>query len=175
MKDSSLTHAISEEICLSSHDSQWKEQFNAERDRLLSLLPDRFLAIEHVGSTAVPGLAAKPIIDILAGVKSLKEADVLLEPLVADGYATSAAFNATLSDRRWLMRHSGGKRTHHFHLVVFEGPSWVQHLQFRDLLRADPELAERYQILKQGLAERYRGDREAYTKAKSAFIEELIS
>ena len=175
MNDPSLNLAISEEIQLLAHNPGWNEQFVAERERLLRLLPKCFLAIEHIGSTAVPNLAAKPIIDILGGVRSLAEADALLEPLVAEGYATSRAFNATLSDRRWLMRHSEGRRTHHLHLVVFEGASWERHVQFRDLLRGDPVLAERYQTCKQELAVKHRRDREAYTLAKSAFIEDVIS
>src|SRR4051812_46323704 len=119
--DHSLTHAISEEVHITAHDSQWAAQFVAERDRLLDLLPGHFTAIEHIGSTAVPRLAAKPIIDILAGLGSISEADALLQPLCAHGYETSAEFNATLPDRRWLMRHAHGRRTHHLHLVIFGG------------------------------------------------------
>src|ERR1700691_3201237 len=117
--DDSLTRAIAEEVHVAAYDSRWAAQFVTERDRLLDLLPGRFSAIEHIGSTAVPGLAAKPIIDILAGVGSMSEADSLLEPLCAHGYETSAEFSASLPDRRWLMRQALGRRTHHLHLVVF--------------------------------------------------------
>lgn len=172
--DNSLTQAISEEVHIAAHDSRWVAQFIVERDRLLGLLPDRFAAIEHIGSTAIPRLAAKPIIDILAGVGSLSEADALLEPLCAHGYETSAEFNATLPDRRWLMRHAFGRRTHHLHLVVFGGERWIQSLQFRDALRADAAVAARYEDLKRDLAERHRRDREAYTDAKTAFINEVL-
>ncbi len=170
---SSLTEAISEEVHISAHDPRWAARFAAERNRLLDLLPGRFTAIEHIGSTAVPALAAKPIIDILAGVGTLSEADALLEPLCAHGYETSAGFNATLPDRRWLMRHAFGRRTHHLHLVVFGGPQWVLHLQFRDLLRSDAAIASRYEALKNELAAQHRHDREAYTRAKTAFINEV--
>lgn len=173
--DTSLTRAISEEVHITKHDSRWAAQFVAERDRLFGLLPGRFAAIEHIGSTAVPRLAAKPIIDILAGVGSISEADALLEPLCAHGYVTSAEFNATLSDRRWLMRHANGRRTHHLHLVVFGGSQWTSHLQFRDLLRSDAAVASRYERLKHELAEQHRDDREAYTHAKAAFINEVFT
>lgn len=173
--DDSLEKAIGEEVCLAAYDSQWAEKFAAERDRLMDLLPGRFLAIEHVGSTAVPGLSAKPIIDILAGVHSLCEADALLWPLCLQDYVTSAEFNATLQDRRWLMRHAKGKRTHHLHLVVYSGEQWTQHLQFRDMLRSDTFIRKRYEQLKQELAERYRHDREAYTSTKAAFINEILT
>jgi GrpB-like predicted nucleotidyltransferase (UPF0157 family) len=172
--EDSLSRAIGEDVHLVPHDPRWAAQFVAERDRLFDLLPDRFAAIEHIGSTAVPGFPAKPVIDLLAGVSSMAEADALLAPLCAYGYDTSAEFNATLPDRRWLMRHALGKRTHHLHLVVYGGESWVRHLQFRDLLRTDPATAARYARLKQGLAEQHRQDREAYTQAKAAFIEEVL-
>ncbi|MEO8351646.1 MAG: GrpB family protein [Chthoniobacteraceae bacterium] len=175
LTDHSLAHAIVEEIRIAAHDSRWAAQFVAERERLLDLLPGHFAAIEHIGSTAVPRLAAKPIIDILGGVNTISEADALLEPLCAHGYETSAGFNATLPDKRWLMRHAFGRRTHHLHLVVFGGEQWVQRLQFRDVLRADPAIAARYEHLKQELAEQHRHDREAYTHAKAAFINEVLT
>ena len=173
--DDSLAHAIVEEVRIVAHDSRWAAQFAAERNRLLDLLPGRFAAIEHIGSTAVSGFPAKPIIDILAGLSSISEADGLLEPLCAHGYETSAEFNATLGDRRWLMRHACGRRTHHLHLVVFGGEQWVRHLQFRDVLRADGDIATRYERLKQELAEQNRHDRDAYTHAKTAFISGVLT
>jgi GrpB-like predicted nucleotidyltransferase (UPF0157 family) len=174
LTDDSLAHAIIEEIHIATHDLRWGAQFVAERDRLLDLLPGRFLAIEHFGSTAVRGLAAKPVIDLLAGVNTISEADTLLEPLCAHGYETSVEFNATLPDRRWLMRQAFGRRTHHLHIVVFEGEQWIRRLQFRDVLRADAAIAARYEHLKRGLAEQYRHGREAYTQAKTAFINEVL-
>jgi GrpB-like predicted nucleotidyltransferase (UPF0157 family) len=73
------------------------------------------------------------------------------------------------------MRHALGRRTHHLHLVVFGGEQWIQHLRFRDVLRADSTIAERYENLKLGLAEQYRQDRDAYTSAKAAFISEVLT
>jgi GrpB-like predicted nucleotidyltransferase (UPF0157 family) len=172
LQSDSLALAIVEQIRIVPHDPQWSVHFAAEKARLLDLLPSHFAAIEHIGSTAVPGLAAKPIIDIIAGVGSMGAADALLEPLCANGYETSAEFNATLPDRRWLMRHAFGKRTHHLHLVVFGSELWIRWLQFRDLLRADVATAKRYEDLKEEHAEKHRDDREAYTRAKKAFIDE---
>lgn len=173
--EDSLTRAIFEEVHIEAHDPQWSAQFGEERNRLLDLLPGRFIAIEHIGSTAIPGLAAKPIIDILAGVSVFSEADALMAPLCANGYETSAEYNATLPDRRWLMRHAFGRRTHHLHLVVFGGEPWVRWLQFRDALRSDATIAARYEHLKRTLAEQHRHDREAYTHAKTAFIDEVFA
>jgi GrpB-like predicted nucleotidyltransferase (UPF0157 family) len=166
----SLQAAIHEDVALQAYDARWPALFIAERDRLFALFPARFIAIEHIGSTAVPGLAAKPVIDILAGVASMAAAGALSSPLCANGYTTSAEFNAALTDRQWFMRWANGHRTHHLHLVVHGGPVWAQRLRFRDALRTDPALAARYAALKAGLAAAYPADREAYTEAKAAFV-----
>ncbi len=172
--DNTLARAITEVVHLEPHDPRWAGQFTMERDRLLELLPGQFTAIEHIGSTAVPMLAAKPVIDLLAGVGSIGEADALLGSLCSHGYETSAEFNATLPDRRWLMRHASGRRTHHLHLVVFGGDLWLRWLKFRDILRSDPAVAARYGHLKHELAAQHHLDREAYTRAKSAFIGDVL-
>jgi GrpB-like predicted nucleotidyltransferase (UPF0157 family) len=118
LESESLQLAIHESVQIISYDPGWPEKYELEKDRLLSLFPEAFLAIEHIGSTAVPQMAAKPIIDLLGGVRSIAEADLLLPALYENGYTTSVEFNASLGDRRWLMRHAGGHRTHHLHLVI---------------------------------------------------------
>jgi GrpB-like predicted nucleotidyltransferase (UPF0157 family) len=174
MNDADSLHAaINEEVALQAYDSRWPDRFVAERDRLLALFPLVFIDIEHIGSTAVPGLVAKPIVDLMAGVETMAMAKSLAEPLCDNGYATSAEFNATLTDRQWFMRWADGHRTHHLHLVVHGGPVWTRHLQFRDALRASPVLAARYAALKAELAVRHPTDREAYTNAKTAFVNSL--
>jgi GrpB-like predicted nucleotidyltransferase (UPF0157 family) len=165
-----LLAAINQAIEIQPYDLAWPALFAIERTRLLDLFSDSFVAIEHIGSTAVPGLAAKPVIDILAGVASMSVADELLNPLCQAGYDTSKEFNATLMDKRWLMLHANGKRTHHLHLVVHGQSEWRRTLAFRDALRADPGLAARYEKLKRDLAARLGGDREAYTAAKTEFV-----
>ena len=162
--------AMNQRVEIQPYDPAWPERFAIERARLLQLFPETFLGIEHVGSTAVAGLAAKPVIDIMAGVASLRVADELLEPLCKTGYDTSKEFNATLKDRRWLMLHKDGKRTHHLHLVIYGETDWRRMLAFRDALRADRNLAERYESLKRNLAEQHAGNRDAYTAAKTGFI-----
>lgn len=170
----SLAAAINEEVALSAHDPAWAQAFELERTRLHALLPGVFLAIEHIGSTAVPGLVAKPVIDLLAAVESLDDVDVLIDRLCENGYATSREFNATLADRKWLMRWRDGRRTHHLHIVVRGGAPWHDRLAFRDALRRDPALAERYATLKTELAVRHQADREAYTEAKAAFVRDAV-
>ena len=162
----SLAAAVNEEIALGAHDPAWAQAFELERARLQALLPGVFLAIEHIGSTAVPGLVAKPVIDLLAAVDSLDGVGVLIDQLCENGYTTSREFNATLADRKWLMRWRDGRRTHHLHIVVRGGAPWHDRLAFRDALRRDPALADRYATLK--------ADREAYTEAKASFVRDAV-
>ena len=166
--------AIHESVRVVPYEDAWAGRFESERDRLVRLVPE-FVGIEHIGSTAVPGMAAKPIIDIMAGVSSMDVADTIVERLCGNGYITSAAFNRALGDRRWLMRQRGGHRTDHLHLVLRESPHWVECLRFRDLLRKDGELAAKYADLKRGLASRFGSDRDGYGNAKAAFIASAIS
>ena len=173
--EESLRAAIAEEVSLAPHRSAWAGAFKAERERLLDLFPDELQAVEHIGSTAVPGLAAKPILDILAGVASMRVADALVEPLCRAGYSTSAEFNATLADRRWLMRWADGHRTHHLHVVVLRGRAWTERLAFRDALLGDAPLAARYEALKRRLGERHRADRESYTDSKADFVNAAVA
>jgi GrpB-like predicted nucleotidyltransferase (UPF0157 family) len=168
--EESLLAAINEDVTLRPYDPAWPTRFAAERQRLFSLFPGRFLDIQHIGSTAVYGLSAKPVIDIVAGVPSMSAAEELIEPLCLAGYTTSAQFNATLPDSRWFMRWANGHRTHHLHVAVHGSTFWKQRLHFRDALRTDAELAERYSLLKSAAADTHRSDREAYTDAKTEFI-----
>jgi GrpB-like predicted nucleotidyltransferase (UPF0157 family) len=171
----SLHAAIQEHVELVPYDPAWPRVFELERARLRLQMPDTFRAIEHIGSTAVPQLSAKPIVDILAGVASLESVDDLTARLSVAGYTTSAEFNASLSDRKWFMRWRNGRRTHHLHVVVHDGQAWRERLAFRDRLRVDPDAAAQYQELKAALALEHRNDREAYTGAKRNFVELLLA
>jgi GrpB-like predicted nucleotidyltransferase (UPF0157 family) len=147
------------------YDPAWPAAFEAERERLAPLL--KGVEIHHFGSTAVPGLAAKPVIDMIALVGDL---DAPIDALVQSaGYQFPRAFNATLFHRRFLCYPSASHRTHHLHLVD-EREELERRLRFRDRLRTDRQLAREYVTLKRALAERYRDDREAYTEAKSEFV-----
>lgn len=151
------------------HDPAWAERFTAEHERLAPLLGDA--EIHHIGSTAVPGLAAKPVIDLMALVGDV---DAPVETLVQrGGYVFPEAFNATLCDRRWLCRPSAAHRTHHLHLVS-DREELGRHLRFRDGLRADPGLAAQYAMLKRELAARFPDDRERYSEAKAAFVRRVV-
>ena len=150
------------------YDSAWPAHYAVERERLTPLLAGA--EIHHFGSTAVPGLAAKPVIDMIALVCDL---DAPIAALVSSaGYQFPRAYNATLTHRRFLCYPTPSHRTHHLHLVD-EREELERRLRFRDHLREDPALAQEYASLKRTLAERYVEDREAYTDAKGAFVKRV--
>jgi len=123
--------------------------------------------IHHVGSTAVPGLEAKPIIDILGGVRSLDDSRACFEPLARLGYMYASYLP---EEMHWFCKPHPSRRTHHLHLVPVSASRYADELAFRDRLRTDPQAAAEYAALKHDLARRFERDREAYTEAKSDFI-----
>jgi GrpB-like predicted nucleotidyltransferase (UPF0157 family)/GNAT superfamily N-acetyltransferase len=154
------------EVEIVEYDPAWPVAYAAERERLAPLLPAG-VRLHHFGSTAVPGLAAKPVIDMIALVDDINAPIATL--VQRAGYQYPEAFNATLTHRRFLCYPTAAYRTHHLHLVDEPG-ELERRLCFRDRLRVDPVLASEYVALKRALAERYRDDREAYTEAKSEFV-----
>lgn len=150
------------------YDPRWAEQFLRERDILCAALADWLVAMpEHIGSTAVPGLPAKPVIDIMAPVQSLQAAVPAIEAAKRVGYVH---FPYKPDVMHWFCKPSPEARTHHLHLVPLGSDLWNERLVFRDALRADPALRSRYAELKRAWAAQYRHDREAYTEAKTPFI-----
>jgi GrpB-like predicted nucleotidyltransferase (UPF0157 family) len=152
------------------YDARWPALFVAEAGRIAEFVSSAGLpplVLEHVGSTAVPGLAAKPILDIAAGRKPDSPATLYLPALEAAGYTYRG--DGGLPGRDFFRR--GEPRTHHVHLVEYGGPHWRRYLVFRDALRSDPDLLKAYEHLKHGLAARHPHDREAYIHGKTAFVE----
>jgi GrpB-like predicted nucleotidyltransferase (UPF0157 family) len=137
--------------------------------RLLSQIGRWSRGIEHIGSTAVPGLAAKPVIDIMPGVLSMADAESCIEGMRRLGYEYVPEFEDALPDRRYF-RKGHPEQKWHVHIVEVGGPFWRRHIAFRDYLRAHPEAAGKYAALKRRLAAQYPYDSLAYTDAKSEFI-----
>jgi GrpB-like predicted nucleotidyltransferase (UPF0157 family) len=129
--------------------------------------------IEHVGSTAVPGLGAKPVIDVLIGVPILIEVERRIPALEAAGYEYVQEYEQQLPDRRYFRKPRFGARAFHVHCVVTGSDFWIRHLAFRDYLRAHPESAAAYYELKRDLARRV--SKQEYTAAKSLFIETILA
>jgi GrpB-like predicted nucleotidyltransferase (UPF0157 family) len=158
-----------DEIHLEPYDPIWPVRFRRERELILSLMPQKPLAIEHMGSTSVPGLNAKPVIDIIMLVGNLDAVRPAIPALEATGYSYWAANPDT--SKLFLVKGlpPAPHRTHHLH-VYTDAAEFDRHVRFRDALRGDPALRDAYGKLKDGLAVRHRDDREAYTNAKADFI-----
>ena len=162
-------------IFISEYAPGWPAMFVAEGARLLAILTGETYLVEHIGSTAVPGLAAKPVIDIMVGAESLAAIERHVQALADHGYVYVPGNEKVLPQRRYFEKLEGGAHMAHLHGVVSGTPFWVQHLAFRDALRADPELVARYGALKRRLATEHAGDREAYTAAKAPFIRSVLA
>ena len=157
-------------VRLAPHNERWHVLFAEEEGRLRSAVGEYVLAIEHVGSTAICGLSAKPIIDIAIAVQEIADAEKCVMPLEHIGYEYRG--EQGISGRHFFGK--GEPRTHHLHLVELGSDFWRSHLQFRDYLRGHRDLVEKYEELKKELAQRYRENREAYTEGKAAFIEGVL-
>jgi GrpB-like predicted nucleotidyltransferase (UPF0157 family) len=162
-------------VIVAPPDPAWPVRYRIEAQLLRVVLAEIDPGVEHIGSTAVPGLAAKPIIDILVGVPSFELFAPYAHRLAAYGYEYVAGQERLIPDRRFFKRVVAGVRTHHLHVVERDGELWMRYLGFRDALRADPALARRYAQLKQALAERHAEDREAYTAGKTNFVECVLA
>lgn len=170
-----IRRVTAEEVDIVHYDPHWPILFETERNHLRACLPpDLISRIEHFGSTAVPGLPAKPIVDILVEVADLRETRRKIVPILEDqGY--EYFWRPSFDDDRppfyawFIKRDASGKRTHHIHMVEADSELWDR-LLFRDYLIQHPGTAREYGALKMRLAEAYHGDRVAYTKAKTDFI-----
>jgi GrpB-like predicted nucleotidyltransferase (UPF0157 family) len=158
-------------IVICDYDPSWSNGFRELESLLMAKLGTLVRAVEHVGSTAVPGLAAKPILDIDVVIDSWREFDAVKLKLEALGYRHEGDLGIP---EREAFRWTGGAPAHHLYVCASSSPELQRHLKFRNILKADPVLAARYAALKRSAAERYRHDREGYTGAKAAFIEAVL-
>lgn len=175
-----IARVLAEDVEVVDYDRSWPTMFEDERRRLLASLPNDALGrIEHFGSTAVPGLAAKPIVDLLVEVLDLEEVKRRIVPILeSEGcdYFWRPSFGYDIPPfYAWFIRRDDqGRRTHHIHMVEPHFEHWDR-LLFRDLLIANPPVALEYADLKRRLCAVHRGDRIAYTLAKSDFIRRVTA
>lgn len=160
-------------VRLATHHPAWKALYAAEAARLRAALGERALAVEHVGSTAVAGLRAKPILDIMVGVASLDATKGIVRDLETIGYERLPA--GDLPGRQYLVLGQGEVRRVHLSLSEPASAFWHDHLLFRDRLQADPAMATEYERIKMALAARFPNDRLAYTEGKDAFISRVLA
>lgn len=156
-------------IRLTEYDKNWVQMFEEETLILNRIFKDEILRFEHFGSTAVPGLKAKPVIDMMCLVKNIGKIDAYNKQMLSLGY--DAAGEWGIPGRR-LFRKGGENRSHHIHFYQFDHPQIERHLVFRDYLKSHLEEAKRYGRLKEELAARY-DDTSSYSKAKKAFVQDM--
>ena len=162
-------------IIVRNYDPEWPRLFEEERARVQAALGSVVSAVEHVGSTAVPGLAAKPIIDILVGVESLSTARAsCVEPLAALGYTYVAEYESWLPGELFFRKGIPGPWTHHAHVMERENPRWSGLILFRDYLRRHLEVARAYATLKEALALVFEDDIGGFRNGKAPFVQAVM-
>ena len=164
---------MSTPVVVVDYDPQWPVVYKKEKAEILRAIGDKAVSIEHIGSTAVPGLGAKPIVDIIVAVRHLSDASECIEPLQSIGYEYVPEYETQTPERRYfertLRKHTA------LHMVELTSDFWKRHLLFRDYLRRHPEVAREYYELKKQLATGCGLDRKAYTDAKTPFIRSVIA
>lgn len=175
-----IARVVKEDVVLVPYDPRWPEMFEQERGHLLSCLPRNLIRrIEHFGSTAIPNLVAKPIVDMLVEVASLEETrrrfPPILEPQGYDYFWRPTAGDSTPPFYAWFIkRDAAGNRTHHIHMVEAHFEHWDR-LLFRDYLIEHPQVAHEYGELKRRLSGDHAHDRVVYTRSKSDFVTRLTN
>ncbi|MFH2039670.1 MAG: GrpB family protein [Chloroflexota bacterium] len=154
------------------YNSEWPELFELEARRIKTACEGIVKIVEHIGSTAIPGMPAKPILDLMPGLDSYQDGLKTIEPIKQLGYGYFGEYGIP---GRFYFKLSIEQRTVvHVHMFEIGTGNWHRHLIFRDQLRADPAIAAQYAELKKELAVRFRKDREAYSNGKSEFINSVV-
>jgi GrpB-like predicted nucleotidyltransferase (UPF0157 family) len=163
-------------ILIQDYDPRWPAMFADEWAHIAVALGSVLVTVEHVGSTAVPGLAAKPIIDLLVGVRSLTQArSTCVAPLQQLGYVYLPEYESWLPEELFFRQGPPGPWTHHVHLMEPTAVRWGEQLLFRDYLRAHPEVAQEYGQLKQALAAAVGDDVVGFRAGKRPFIQAVLA
>ncbi|TXK76125.1 GrpB family protein [Paenibacillus sp. N3.4] len=158
-------------VMVSEYNDDWKQKFSEESQKITDIFGNELVDIHHIGSTSVPGLKAKPIIDIMPVVKDIKKIDSLNEQMTGLGYECMGELG--MKGRRYF-RKGGDNRTHQVHVFQRDNNEDItRHMAVRDYLRTHPDEANRYGDLKESLAKRFPRDIEAYMDGKDAFVKEL--
>lgn len=159
-------------VRLDKYDPSWKDEFEKEKLNVKKCLGDIALTIEHVGSTSIEGLSAKPIIDMAVGVKDTETLRSTIKLLSDFGYDVLDS----IEDKEEVLARKGTpeNRTHYIHVMVVSGSRYVEQVLFRDYLRAHREEVERYEELKKSSLEKFADNRKAYTASKNEYIRSVI-
>lgn len=150
--------------------ADWPSQFQAEAEELHQVLGDEVMSIHHFGSTSIPGISAKPVIDILVIVRNIDVIDGMNPKLAAIGYHAVGEYG--IPGRRFFYKGSDEVRSHHLHIYQTGNPHILRHLVFRDYLRTHPTPARNYAQLKEQLARQFPEDMDQYIAGKNDFVKE---
>lgn len=161
-------------VDLVPHDTHWKELFNEEKTRLENALGDVALGIEHIGSTAISGLAAKPVIDIAVGIADMSQHEQAKSLLESAGWIWRPKFGDP-AVHLVFAKGTDEVRTHYLHLMQFQGTSWNEKISFRDYLTSHDAERQEYEDLKRRAMGEHADDRKAYTAQKDEFVARIIS
>jgi GrpB-like predicted nucleotidyltransferase (UPF0157 family) len=161
-----------DKVELQPYDEVWKTEFEKEKKVLAQILKEHALQIEHVGSTAIAGLSAKPIIDIAVAVKDKKTLQLLMPIMQKHGY--DMLDNLTTKGEILARKGTEEKRTHYIHMEVINSTYWNNHILFRDYLLNHPKLVKEYERLKQEAQKKYKEERKKYTQYKNEFIQSVL-
>jgi GrpB-like predicted nucleotidyltransferase (UPF0157 family) len=153
------------------YNPDWIRLFKLEAEAIKSILGKEIVSIHHVGSTSVPDMAAKPIIDLMVEVRNIKRIDLFNAVMIGKGYIPKGEFG--IGGRRFFIKGTEEYRTHHIHMYATGHERLEAHIAFRDYLTAHPQMAAGYRVLKEELAKRYPTDADDYMAGKEALIREL--
>lgn len=160
-------------VKLVPYDPEWPRLFNEEKTKIQGVLGADVLGIEHIGSTAIPGMDAKPILDLMMAVPQIDRYDIYVETLEKLGYQFRRDYRKE-QEHVLLVKGPEEKRTHYLKMTTLDSNFWREHILFRDYLIRHPERADIYRQLKYNLLEKYGGERSNYTDDKAPFIKETL-
>lgn len=167
---------LNRRVIIEPYNPLWPKIFSQEKTLLLSVLRDSGIVIEHIGSTAIPGLAAKPIIDMMIGIKDLETTKAYIPLLETISYEYVPTLEKDFPQRRYLHKGPNLPNKHfHLHIVEINSSFWQKQLFFRDYLRKHPDVADQYQQLKEQLAKQFENDIYNYCEAKGTFIQQILA
>ncbi|MGZ7149284.1 GrpB family protein [Bacillus sp. BC08] len=162
---------MEQQIVITPYQNDWHDEYVIEKEKFISLLGGDYIAIEHIGSTSVEGLGAKPLIDMMVGVTDLQITEKWIEALIKIGYEY-----VPKETPNWRFFRKGKWRagTHHLHVYIYNSEEWKNNILFRDFLIEHKWAQIEYRALKEKLAATYPFDRASYTNAKAPFIQNIL-
>jgi GrpB-like predicted nucleotidyltransferase (UPF0157 family) len=159
-------------IVVVPYNPRWPELFRQEAAKIATIFGEELVTIQHIGSTSIPGMSAKPIIDIMPVVRDIQQVEMFNAAMIQLGYESKGEFG--IPGRRYFSKGGDANRSHHVHTYQLNHPEVARHLDFRDYLSAHPEEAQQYASLKIALAQQFPHDISGYMAGKDAFIKETI-